>query len=1439
MTEWSVINSYFNKHSLIQHQIDSFNSFVRFGLQRVINEFGDLEIMTKNKEECKIIFGEVSISPVTHTEADGEIKSLLPHECSLRNLSYQSNMYINISIESKNNIQHYPKVFIGRLPIMVKSDYCNLMHTENKTECTHDLGGYFIISGCEKVLISQEKMNNNQVYIFEKKSNKIEYEAEIRSLEEHDVKSTSTLKVTLNKCSEYDYNLQLHLPFLKSEIPFFLIFTMFNVDSNEFIKNYDSELINNIIFNSKQNAENELFDTNITDYISKRLNVYQKTDIESIYDKYILPHMQTHRRKIFTFGHIIDKMFNVFLGNQPQDDRDHYKNKRVELPGELLCSLFRQLFKKMHKEVFNVASKSFENNGIINIQSTIKHKIITNGIKYALATGNWGIGTSQNIRTGVSQVLNRHSYLSTLSHLRRINSPIGKDGKITAPRQLHGSHAYRICPCETPEGASCGLVKNMALTTIISQGISSTYIKSKLLNLGVIDLETTTISNFCKIFVNGFWLGYHKNHNILLNDLKNLKINCKISPDTGIAYDKINNEIRINTDAGRCCRPVFVLNKDTGNSIQEHIKHDWNTLVTKGLVELIDPDEEECALIAFSQDDLDKRSNLPFTHCELHPSLMLGICASMIPYANHNQAPRNVYQCLHPNTLVTMSDYSLKPIKDISIGEKVITFNNITLDYTSSQVIDQFTKETEKQMFHITLNSSQSIIATFDHVFMTDKGWIKVNDFNSNTKLSYSCLPSNTHQENQNNLIDFVDLKDIFDVKHELYNKKINTMTLNYPLLAKLIGFVLTDGALNVYSKSGPQVQFSCSSFSSATNLIQDIDSMGFGTRKINEGTRIVHGASHHTFDVTYCGVFPYLLLLLDTMYGKKTTQPFKLPKWIVQSNSKEIQRSFLSGLFGGDGSKIRYNIMKSNRVNYTLNTFSKSTIEEYVDDLENAMKSIQTMLNKLGVETNYIRKTNGKYDKISVHLGMKQTQDNIIHFYDTIGYSYDHLKSTDSGKVVMFLKYLRSLPSKFIKQYKVVKPFIDAIEAKGNNLLIGIKSIKKYIDSNIISDISVESENHSFIANGFLVHNSAMGKQAMGQYATNHQIRFDSYGHVLWYPQKPLVKTQTNDIFDFDNMPGGINCVVAIACYGGYNQEDSLIMSQSAVDRGLFRSFFYRVYKDESKHHGANLKDVIEKPKQSECAGIRYAQYKKLDEDGLVAPGQHLNGDDIVIGKTSTISQNDISGKSKKDYSTIMRHNESGMVDSVLVSSNEQGQNLVKAKVRSMRVPEIGDKFSSRHGQKGTIGITLTQEDMPFTEQGIIPDIIVNPHAIPSRMTVAQLIECIAGKTATIQGDRKNATCFDHETPEEIENQLKALGYNSHGTETMYCGYTGKALKAKIFIGPTYYQRLKHMVADKQHARSKGPIQILTRQPVEGRARDGGLRLTSQPQWDLIILLV
>eukprot|EP01088_Endostelium_zonatum_P018097 TRINITY_DN5682_c0_g1_i1.p1 TRINITY_DN5682_c0_g1~~TRINITY_DN5682_c0_g1_i1.p1 ORF type:complete len:667 (+),score=115.22 TRINITY_DN5682_c0_g1_i1:360-2360(+) len=359
----------------------------------------------------------------------------------------------------------------------------------------------------------------------------------------------------------------------------------------------------------------------------------------------------------------------------------------------------------------------------------------------------------------------------------------------------------------------------------------------------------------------------------------------------------------------------------------------------------------------------------------------------------------------------------------------------------------------------------------------------------------------------------------------------------------------------------------------------------------------------------------------------------------------------------------------------------------------------------------------------------------------------------------------------------------------------------------------------------------SAMGKQAMGVYITNYQLRMDTLAHVLYYPQKPLVTTSSMEFLHFRELPSGQNVVVAVMCYTGYNQEDSLMMNQSSIDRGLFRSLFYRSYVDSVENIvKTNKAEIFERPAREATSGVKHGSYEKIEDDGLVAPGTRVSGDDIIIGKTTTLPVLEDEEKAqrftKKDSSIALRSSETGIVDRVLLSTNEGGERMVKVRVRSERTPQIGDKFSSRHGQKGTIGMTYRQEDMPFTIEGIAPDLIINPHAIPSRMTIGQLIECLLGKVSATTGDEGDATPFQADvTVDEISKALHQCGYQKRGNEVLYNGHTGRKQGAQVFIGPTYYQRLKHMVDDKIHSRSRGPIQILTRQPVEGRSRDGGLR--------------
>jgi DNA-directed RNA polymerase II subunit RPB2 len=352
----------------------------------------------------------------------------------------------------------------------------------------------------------------------------------------------------------------------------------------------------------------------------------------------------------------------------------------------------------------------------------------------------------------------------------------------------------------------------------------------------------------------------------------------------------------------------------------------------------------------------------------------------------------------------------------------------------------------------------------------------------------------------------------------------------------------------------------------------------------------------------------------------------------------------------------------------------------------------------------------------------------------------------------------------------------------------------------------------------------SAMGKQAVGVHCTSYNKRFDTFSHVLGNPQKPLIETKLMKYLNADKLPNGINVIVAIATYTGYNQEDSIIFNQASIDRGLFSSTFYRTYKDEEKKNQlSGEEEKFMKPDKTKLLYPKPCNYSKLNENGFVDKDTYVTESDILIGKGVPIKNN--KNYNYKDNSTTLRKNENGYVDENHVTTNSDGYKVCKTRIRSYRYPEIGDKFSSRHGQKGTIGMIYKPEDMPFTSSGITPDIIINPHAIPSRMTIAQLIECILGKVCCSTGNIGNGTAFDRVNVNNIMDMLTEIGYDKNGNEILYNGISGDQIKTSIFMGPTYYQRLKHMSGDKIHSRSSGPIVTMTRQPAEGRSSHGGLR--------------
>jgi DNA-directed RNA polymerase subunit B' len=356
--------------------------------------------------------------------------------------------------------------------------------------------------------------------------------------------------------------------------------------------------------------------------------------------------------------------------------------------------------------------------------------------------------------------------------------------------------------------------------------------------------------------------------------------------------------------------------------------------------------------------------------------------------------------------------------------------------------------------------------------------------------------------------------------------------------------------------------------------------------------------------------------------------------------------------------------------------------------------------------------------------------------------------------------------------------------------------------------------------------------KQSLGLYVANFPLKIDMDVNVMNTPQRPVVQSIMHDISNYDSHPAGQNIVVAILSYRGYNMDDAVILNKGSVERGLGRSTYYRISAAEELRYSGGLVDEVSVPEKDVKGYKSEKDYRLLEEDGIIFPEAKVKESDVIIGKTSPprflsgLDEYNLASSTRRESSVAMSHGEEGIIDFVLLTENEEGNKLVQVRVRTEKVPEIGDKFTSRHGQKGVVGLIVPSTDMPFSASGITPDLIFSPHGIPSRMTISHLVELLAGKVGALAGRYVDATCFKAESEEDLRKELLSLGFRENGIETLYNGLTGEQFSSKIFIGNMYYLKLKHMVSNKMHARGRGPIQLLTRQPTEGRAKEGGLRL-------------
>jgi len=445
------------------------------------------------------------------------------------------------------------------------------------------------------------------------------------------------------------------------------------------------------------------------------------------------------------------------------------------------------------------------------------------------------------------------------------------------------------------------------------------------------------------------------------------------------------------------------------------------------------------------------------------------------------------------------------------------------------------------------------------------------------------------------------------------------------------------------------------------------------------------------------------------------------------------------------------------------------------------------------------------------------------------------------NGKPKLTEKHIKDLAAGKIKFDDLIKSgiieYLDTDEEENSYIAIRPEEVTKEHTHLEINPLVIFGLSSSLIPYGEydrgdrVNFGAKMIGQSLGFYVSNFMIRTDTKSNILLYPQVPLSTTQTFDVFDLNKHPGGQNVVIALLTYGGYNMEDAIILNKGSIERGFGRSFFFRTYQTEETRYGGGQTDEVKIPDKDVRGYRSESSYAFLNEDGIVAPETPLKGGDVLVGKTSPLRflgrDEFLSGiQNRRETSLLVRHGEKGIADKILLSETQNGDKLIKVTVRDLRIPELGDKFASRHGQKGVVGLIIPEEDMPFTENGITPDIIMNPHSIPSRLTIGQLLEILGGKVAALRGKKNDGTMFNCEREDDIRKELQKLGFRNDGKEVLYNGITGEKMEVEIYIGIIYYQKLEHMVANKIHARSRGPVALLTKQPTEGRANEGGLRL-------------
>ncbi|MDQ5863243.1 MAG: DNA-directed RNA polymerase subunit B'', partial [Thermoproteota archaeon] len=631
---WPIINDILRREGVARQHLNSYNEFMERGLQSIIDEVGEIEIETA-EYPYKIKLGKIKLQQPRIMELDGSITHVAPMEARLRNLTYASPVMLECSVVEDGKILESRFIHIGDMPVMVKSNTCILHNLpESKLiefgEDSRDPGGYFIINGSERVIVGLEDLSYNKIIVdAEETTGTLLYKAKVYS-------SIVGYRAKLELIMRPDGSIVTKIPGSPVDIPLITLIRALGLESDKDIA--DSVSLNEIIQDELEPSFEKAGDVNRSRdaivYISKRiapgmLEEFQIKRAETLLDWGLLPHIgknpdNRHEKALF-LGEAACKLIELKLGWIGADDKDHYGNKVIKFAGQMLADLFRTAFRNLIRDMKYQLERSGQKRGINAVAAAVRPGIVSDKLNNAIATGNWGRG-----RVGVTQLLDRTNYMSTISHLRRIQSPLSRSQPNFEARDLHATHFGRICPAETPEGSNCGLVKNLALSAIISVNIQSSEITEKLYELGiqsVDDVDQALRMSGTRVFVDGRLIGYIEKGENLADTLRSMRRSGKIHPHVGIyLYSSQNSNatkrLYVSCNAGRVLRPLVVIRDGRPLVSYEVIEKiskkflSWNDLIYMGMIELVDANEEENCYVAIDPKKIDP----PHTHLEIFPS---------------------------------------------------------------------------------------------------------------------------------------------------------------------------------------------------------------------------------------------------------------------------------------------------------------------------------------------------------------------------------------------------------------------------------------------------------------------------------------------------------------------------------------------------------------------------------------------------------------------------------------------------------------------------------------------------------------------------------------------------------------------------------------------------------------------------------------------------